>query len=212
MLRKSATVLALAIFPAACAIAPPSGPSVLVTPGANKDFATFQQDEITCRNYAQYRIGQVSPYGVAGQSTINGAVAGTLLGAAAGAAIGAATGNPGAGAAIGGGSGLLLGSSIGASNGAYAGADLQREYDYGYIQCMTAKGDIVQSVASGPYYPPGYAPGYPPTYVAPGSYYAPYAYDYPTPFVASFGFGGGYYGGRDWHGGGWHGGGWRGRR
>ena len=202
MLRKSATLLALAILPAACAFAPPSGPSVLATPGNNKDFATFQQDEITCRNYAQSRIGPASPAGVAGQSTVNGAVAGTLLGAAAGAAIGAATGNAGAGAAIGGGSGLLLGSSVGASNGAYAGGDLQREYDYGYIQCMTAKGDNVQMAAPGPYYEPGYAPGY----AVPGPYYDPYPYAYAPPFIASFGFGGGYYhggygGGHYWHGG-----------
>jgi hypothetical protein len=210
MLRKSATLLALAVLPAACAFAPPSGPSVLATPGNNKDFATFQQDEITCRNYAQNRIGPVSPSGVAGQSTVNGAVAGTLLGAAAGAAIGAAAGNAGAGAAIGGGSGLLLGSSIGANNGAYAGSDLQREYDYGYIQCMTAKGDNIQIAQPGPYYEPGYYPGYAPGYAVPGPYYAPYPYAYaPPPFVASFGFGGGYYR----HGGGWHGGGgWRGRR
>lgn len=205
MLRKTATILAIALLPAACAIAPPTGPSVLVTPGANKDFAVFQQDETTCRNYAQYRIGGASPSATAGQSTVNGAVAGTLLGAAAGAAIGAATGNVGAGAAIGGGSGLLLGSSVGASNGAYAGADLQREYDYGYIQCMTAKGDNVQTTATAPYYEPGYAAGYAPGYAVPGPYYyAPYGYAYEPPFIASFGFGGGHY----WHGGG----GYRGRR
>ncbi len=203
MVKKSATLLAL-LLPAACAFAPPSGPSVLAVPGANKDLATFEQDEVTCRNYAQSRIGAQSPGGVAGQSTVNGAVAGTLLGAAAGAAIGAATGNVGAGAAIGGGSGLLLGSSIGATNGDYAGYDLQRQYDYGYIQCMTAKGDKVQVAQA--------QAGWQPDYVDPGPYYypAPYAYAYPSPFIATFGFGGGYYGGGHyWHGGG---GGWRGRR
>lgn len=199
MLRKPASLLIL-LLPAACAIAPPSGPSVLAVPGPNKDLATFEQDEVTCRNYAQWRIGAQSPGGAAGQSTVNGALAGSLLGAAAGAAIGAATGNVGAGAAIGGGSGLLLGSSIGASNGAYAGYDLQRLYDFGYIQCMTAKGDTVQTAQDVPNWQPPY--GYPSQYYYP----APYGYGYPSPFVATFGFGGGYYGGGYYgRGGGWHG-------
>lgn len=209
MLRKSAALLAL-MLPAACAFAPPSGPSVLALPGANKNLAMFEQDEVTCRNYAQWRIGAQSPGGVAGQSTVNGAVAGTLLGAAAGAAIGAATGNVGAGAAIGGGSGLLLGSSIGASNGAYAGGDLQRLYDFGYIQCMTSKGDTIQTAQETPGWQPDF--GYPDQYYYPPSY----EYAYPSPFVATFGFGGGYYGGGGgYYGGGghyWRGGGWRGHR
>lgn len=211
MLRKSAALMAL-MLPAACAFAPPSGPSVLAVPGANKDLATFEQDEITCRNYAQWRIGAQSPSGVAGQSTLNGAVAGTLLGAAAGAAIGAATGNVGAGAAIGGGSGLLLGSSIGANNGTYVSGNLQRQYDYGYIQCMTAKGDTIQIAQELPSYQPAYgypSPYYDPApYGYPSQYYAPaptgYGYGYPSPFVATFGFGGGYYGGGGHY--------WRGRR
>jgi hypothetical protein len=180
-------LLVVGLLPVACAVAPPSGPSVLATPGKNTSFEQFQQDEAVCRNYAQSRIGPLSPGAVAGQNVASGAVAGTLLGAAAGAAIGAATGNPGAGAAIGAGSGLVLGSSVGASNGAYAGSGMQREYDFGYIQCMTAKGDSVQLAQPSRGYP-AYPYPYP-------SYY-PYAYAYPSPFVATFGFGGGgYYGG-----------------
>lgn len=224
MRTKSAALLVL-FLPAACAIAPPTGPSVLAVPGANKDLATFQQDEVTCQNYAQGRIGSQVPGEVAGHSILGGAVAGTLLGAAAGAAIGAATGNVGAGAAIGGGSGLLLGSSIGANNGSYASGDLQRQYDFGYIQCMTAKGDIVQTAAQVPTWQPTY--GYSSDYYYPYPYepepvtipygygYVPHGYGYAPPLVATFGFGGGYGGGDYYRGGGhyWHGGpGWRGRR
>jgi hypothetical protein len=164
----------------ACAAAPPPGPSVMALPGKDKSFAAFQQDDVSCRQYAAQQIGYGSPAAAANQSAINSAAAGTVLGAAAGAAIGAATGNPAAGAAIGAGSGLLLGSAAGANAAALSAGQLQRLYDMAYVQCMYAKGESVPQslptyayapVPAYPYYPyPGYYPyyGYPPYYWGPG--------------------------------------------
>lgn len=191
MIRSLSVFSVLAL--GACAAVPPSGPSVLAVPGTNKTFAQFQQDDFSCRNYAQAQIGPTSPAQAGTNNTVVGAVGGTALGAAAGALLGAAAGNAGAGAAIGAGSGLLVGTGIGASNGEASTASLQQRYDFGYIQCMTANGENVQTVAAVPYpvptpYP-AYAYGYP-------AYGYP-AYGYPGPTVGiGFGFGGGGYYGR----------------
>ncbi|HZB89922.1 MAG TPA: glycine zipper family protein, partial [Stellaceae bacterium] len=90
----------------ACAVAPPTGPSVMALPAQGKSFEAFQQDDGVCRQFASQQIGYGSPAAAATTSAVNSAAAGTVLGAAAGAAIGAAAGNPALGAAIGGGSGL----------------------------------------------------------------------------------------------------------
>jgi hypothetical protein len=145
----------------ACA-AVPTGPSVMVLPGAGKPFDQFQVDDMLCRQFAQTQTGV--PPGEAGrQSTINTAALGTLLGAGAGAALGAAAGDAGVGAAVGAGSGLLLGTASGAEAGAGAGRSLQWRYDVSYMQCMYAKGNQVPGTSAAPqssYVPP--PPGTPP--------------------------------------------------
>ncbi len=196
MIRR-AWLFPLCLLPAACAAPLPTGPSVLAVPGKDKSFAEFQQDEGSCRNYAQSQIGATSPSQAATQAGVGSAAVGTVLGAAAGAVIGAAAGNPGAGAAIGAGSGLVLGSGVGAGNAAVSAGAVQQRYDFSYIQCMSAKGENVQSPAPAGY---GYAP-----YGYPAYAYGP-AYPYPYPYpgvvvggpVIGFGFGGyhGYYGRR----------------
>ena len=85
----------------ACAVAPPTGPSIAVMPASGKNLAEFQSDDMACRQYATQVSGGASPAAAAQQSQVNSAALGTVLGAAAGAAIGAAAGNPAAGAAIG---------------------------------------------------------------------------------------------------------------
>jgi len=185
--------LPLCLLPAACAAPLPAGPTVLAVPGKDKTFAQFQQDEGSCRNYAQSQIGPTSPSQAATESGVGSAAVGTALGALAGAAVGSTVGSVGAGAAIGAGTGLLVGSSVGAGNAAYSGAQVQQRYDFSYIQCMTAKGESVQSPAPAAY---GYAP-----YPYPGYAYGP-AYPYPYPGVVvggpvvEFGYRGGYYGRR----------------
>jgi hypothetical protein len=134
-------VMLLVILPllSACAVMP-SGPSVMVLPGAGKPFDQFQVDDMLCRQFAETQTG--IPPGEAGRrSTVNTAALGTLLGAGAGAAIGAAAGDAGVGAAIGAGSGLLFGTASGAEAGASTSRSLQWRYDVSYMQCMYAKGN-----------------------------------------------------------------------
>src|ERR1044071_6869813 len=97
-------IAALAL--SACAIAPPSGPSVMALPAQGKTFEQFQADDATCRQYASDRIGNDTPQQFANESGATSAAVGTAVGAAAGALIGVAAGDPAIGAALGGGGGL----------------------------------------------------------------------------------------------------------
>lgn len=175
-----------ALVVAACAVAPPSGPSVMVLPAKDKSFADFQEDDAVCRQFASAQIGNIEPAQAANQSFAGSAVAGTLLGAAAGAAIGAATGNPAAGAAIGAGSGLFLGGATGAAAAGHSAAALQRGYDIAYVQCMSAKGESVPNLAGGTY-PYGYYYPYG-AYAYPYPYYYPYYYPFFGSTFVAFGF------------------------
>ena len=179
MLRPSAAIaLVSALAVGACAVPPPTGPSVMALPAKGKSFEEFQQDDVVCKQYASQQIGYGSPAEAANTSAINSAIVGTAIGAAAGAALGAAAGNPALGAAAGAGGGLLFGSAAGAGAAQASGAALQQRYDMGYVQCMSAKGESVPvsqvTARSYPYYPrPYYYPGYP-SYYYPGYYYPPY--------------------------------------
>jgi hypothetical protein len=138
----------------------PQGPSVMVLPGRGKTFDQFRQDDMDCRNYAQYQSGGRDAAQSATSSAVESAAVGTAIGAAAGALIG---GNH-QGAAVGAGAGLLTGSLAG-SGAANTSARLsQRSYDQAYIQCMYAKGERV---------PVQEAPVRAPTYAAPPAYYRP---------------------------------------
>ena len=119
-----------------CAVAPPTGPSVMALPPTGKSLAVFQQDDAQCRNYASSSIGHAELGPAATQAAVGSAAIGTAVGAAAGAAIGAAAGGAGAGAAIGGATGLLGGLAVGANNAAASGYTLQQQYDIGYTQCI----------------------------------------------------------------------------
>jgi hypothetical protein len=186
-LPKAARISAVALTLVAlggCVVAPPTGPSVAVMPGKDKSFEAFQADDATCRQFAAQQIG-ISPAEAANQSLVGSAVIGTVLGAAAGAAIGAAAGNPAAGAAIGAGSGAVLGTASGMGAAQASGGSLQRRYDIGYIQCMSAKGENVPQIASAPPAPayayPSYGYGY--------AYPYPYYYGYYPPAYVGVGFG-----------------------
>lgn len=194
---------------AACAVVPPSGPTVMALPGQGKSLQQFQQEDNGCRFYAQQETGFQQPGQAGTNAAVGSAVLGTAIGAAAGAALGAVAGNPGAGAAIGGATGLLGGSAIGANNAYATEASLQQRYNVAYTQCMYARGNTVESPppAYAGYAAPGYGYGYGyPAY----PYYAPGLF---APSIAlGFGFGSGWGWHRGWGGwgGGWHGGGWGG--
>jgi hypothetical protein len=175
-----AVVGALAL--AGCAVARPTGPSVLVLPGKDKSLDAFQLDDAACRQYAATQIGYSSPSAGEVAGAVNGAAIGTVVGAAAGAAIGAIAGNPAAGAAIGAGGGLLTGGVTGASAGQPSRVSLQRRYDTGYLQCMSVKGATLPAASAG-YPADAYYPGY-------TAYYPTYPFDYgPVFFGFHAGFG-----------------------
>jgi hypothetical protein len=140
-LVRMRAVLATVMVVSGCATMP-SGPSVLVLPGAGKPFEQFQSDDYVCRRWAEQQIGMTAQQ-AAEENTVKGAVAGTVIGAGAGALLGAAAGNAGAGAAIGAGSGLLVGTAAGSGYGQEYGYEAQRKYDNAYVQCMYAKGNQV---------------------------------------------------------------------
>ncbi len=145
----------------ACAIPPPSGPTITALPPGGKDFAQFQREDVFCQQTAFQGIGGGTPQLAANQAAVGSAVLGTALGATAGALLGAASGNAGAGAAVGAGVGLLGGSAVGANQAQMGGMGLQRRYDVVYAQCMASYGNTIQeprtvvTVVEQPYY---YAP------------------------------------------------------
>ena len=159
----------------ACAVAPPSGPTVMALPGKDKNFAAFQHEDAACRQFADQQIGYMQPAQAANAAGVGSAVLGTAIGAAAGAALGSIGGSAGAGAAIGGATGLVGGSMIGASNAQMSYGELQQRYNIAYTQCMYAQGNTVVSR------PPGYDYGY-------GGYPAP-VYGYPGPYGPYYGRG-----------------------
>jgi len=134
------STLALSLLIAACTTMP-TGPSVMVLPGSDKNFDQFRADDAECRQYSLASIGGVTPNEAAQNSAVTSAVVGTLIGAAAGAAIG---GNH-EGTGVGAGTGLLVGSMAGSGASQQSGYSLQNRYDISYVQCMYAKGHQVPS-------------------------------------------------------------------
>jgi hypothetical protein len=113
----------------------PSGPGVMVLPGSNKTFDQFRADDFECRQFASAQVGGATPAQTATDSGVKSAAVGTLVGAAVGAAV-----SGGRGAAVGAGTGLAVGALAGTGAAEGSSYGLQRRYDYGYTQCMYAKG------------------------------------------------------------------------
>ena len=130
-------VLAAVLMLSACTSVP-TGPGVLVLPGTGKSFDRFRWDDTDCRQYASAQIGGGTANAAATDSGVRSAVIGTAVGAAAGALLG---GHNSVG--VGAGTGLLVGSMAGMGAGESSGFNLQQRYDFGYQQCMYAKGHRV---------------------------------------------------------------------
>ena len=141
-LGPAVAVLVIAVVLLGGCASIPSGPSVMVLPGAGKTFEQFQADDAVCRQWAAQSVG-TEPRKAATESAVGGAAVGTVLGAAAGALIGAASGSPATGAAVGAGFGLLGGTAVGVGRGSGYYASVQGRYDIAYRQCMYAKGNQV---------------------------------------------------------------------
>lgn len=155
-----------ALFGLAACATTPTGPSVKVLPGTAKSFDQFRYDDGTCRQYAHEQLAGLTPDRAAEQSGVRSAAVGALLGAAAGAALDGSSG-----AAAGAGIGLLFGGLAGTAAANQSAYDAQRRYDFGYQQCMYAKGHRVPvsgryapvvAPAPTPYYPPPPPPRYAP--------------------------------------------------
>lgn len=144
----------------------PSGPSVLVLPGTGKNFAQFRNDDAACRQYAITQMGGKTPDQFAADSVAKSAALGTVVGAAAGAAIGGRNS-----AGVGAGTGMAMGALAGTEAGNVSAYDLQRRYDYAFMQCMYAKGHKIpvsgRFESSRPSAPGAYAPPPPPAPPAP---------------------------------------------
>jgi hypothetical protein len=166
--------LALLLLLAGCASAPPPGPGVLVLPGSGKSFDAFRADDMDCRQYASSQVGGTTAQQAANDAGLRSAAIGTVVGAAAGGLIGG-----GQGAAAGAGVGLAGGAIAGTDTGYASARSVQQRYDFGYTQCMYAKGHRVPvagrysdrpaprrsaSVPPPPPPPPGTPPGAPPDY------------------------------------------------
>ena len=158
------TFAAISLFLAGCATAP-TGPAVMVLPGSGKSFDQFRFDDHECRQYASLQVGGANANQAATESGVKSAVVGTAVGAAAGGLIG---GNAGAG--VGAGIGLVGGALAGTGAANASGRTLQQRYDFGYQQCMYAKGHKIPMARSydRPYRsreaapPPPPPPGMPP--------------------------------------------------
>ncbi len=166
-MKKALRYMPLVALALAACTTVPSGPSMLVLPGTGKNFDQFRADDADCRQYASSQIG-VTPQQAAEDSGVRSAALGTALGAVAGAAIGGHQG-----AAVGAGTGLLVGGVAGTGAASQSAYSLQQRYDYGYEQCMYAKGHKVpvrgsfastQPARSAPPNapPPNYSPSVPP--------------------------------------------------
>lgn len=125
---------------AGCAVPTPTGPTVLVTAGANVTPTQFQQQDAYCRQTAGQMMNNASRQ--SDRSAAAKTVGGTVLGTAAGALLGAAAGNAGMGAAIGAGSGLLLGGGSAALGANGSQQSMQNQYNINYVQCMTSYGNV----------------------------------------------------------------------
>ncbi len=158
--RRVVAVVAAAISLTAC-VAPPLGPTIPASPGANKSFDVFAADQAACQQYA---AAQTAPGAAAAN---NQAVGGAILSTALGAALGGAIGG-GRGAGIGAASGAAFGTVAGASGSGFAQMSLQQQYDVMYAQCMSAHGNNVPGFSPPPGAPPYGAPGRPPYSGPPG--------------------------------------------
>ncbi len=54
-------VLGGALALSACAVRPPSGPTVMAVPSTGKSLQAFRQDDVACRSYAAQQIGERQP-------------------------------------------------------------------------------------------------------------------------------------------------------
>ncbi len=158
--RRVGVTLATLGLVAGCATRP-IGPSMTIMPAPNKPFEVFMADDATCRQYADSQSGGTAAAQRANDEAAKGALIGTLAGAALGAV--ATAGGGGRGAAPGAAIGAVAGTAIGAGDANRSVAQIQRDYDRAYSQCMYSRGNQVPGFGMAPHAPPSGGGGsYPP--------------------------------------------------
>jgi uncharacterized protein YcfJ len=141
---KSFAVIALAgvMVLSACAQTP-MGSTVQVMPGPNTSLASFQNDQATCRQFAQQAVAdQAQGANLRGLGT---AALTTALGAGLGGAIGG-----GRGAGIGAASGALGGTALAATQSSNAQGSIQAQFDNAFAACMWSLGNTVPGMGPPP--------------------------------------------------------------
>ena len=129
------TALAGVMLLSACAQTP-MGSTVPVMPGPNTSLASFQNDQATCRQFAQQAVAdQAQGANLRGLGT---AALTTALGAGLGGAIGG-----GRGAGIGAATGALGGAGLAAAQSSNAQASIQAQFDNAFAACMFSLGNTV---------------------------------------------------------------------
>jgi hypothetical protein len=117
----------------------PMGATVPVMPGPNTSLASFQNDQATCRQFAEQAVAdQAQGANLPGLGT---AALTTALGAGLGGAIGG-----GRGAGIGAAGGALGGAGLGAVGSSNAQRSIQAQYDNAFAACMFSLGNTVPSM------------------------------------------------------------------
>src|ERR1700722_3855689 len=133
---KCAALYGTTLLLAACA-STPMGPTVRAMPQPGKPFEVFQQEQASCKQYADSQVqGQADR---ANSTGVLEGVGGTILGAGLGAALGG-----GHGAAVGAAGGAVAGTAVGASTSSHDQRSIQQQYNDAYVQCMSAKGNQVE--------------------------------------------------------------------
>src|ERR1700757_5343739 len=127
---KSYASIALAGVMALSACAQtPMGSTVPVMPGPNTSLTSFQNDQATCRQFAQQAVAeQAQGANLRGLGT---AALTTALGAGLGGAIGG-----GRGAGVGAASGALGGAGLGAARSSNTQRSIQAQFDNAFPACM----------------------------------------------------------------------------
>ena len=118
----------------------PMGPTVPVMPGPNTSLASFQNDQATCRQFAQQAVAdQVQGANLRGLGT---AALTTALGAGLGGAIGG-----GRGAGIGAAGGAVGGAGIAAAGSSNTQQSIQAQFDNAFAACMYSLGNTVPGMS-----------------------------------------------------------------
>jgi len=91
--RRTLVAAATGLTLAGCAARIPPGPTVTALPAPGESFASFQQKDASCQQYAGGQVG-ASPGRAGAHRALAGAVVGTGLGAAAGALFGSVSAMP----------------------------------------------------------------------------------------------------------------------